>query len=134
VPRDGDFYVCGPSTFMSDLSAGLAAWGVAPGCIHTEILAQVLQLPQALLLHRARCRTCRQGFQARDRWSHLPVAVSMFAGDHRSRVCSSWPKSVTYLCDGHVGQESAIRVRPALWPERSATVPIRSKRQRTATC
>jgi ferredoxin-NADP reductase/MOSC domain-containing protein YiiM len=37
LPRDGDFYICGPSTFMNDLTAGLAAWGVAPGCIHTEI-------------------------------------------------------------------------------------------------
>jgi ferredoxin-NADP reductase/MOSC domain-containing protein YiiM len=37
LPRDGDFYVCGPSPFMSDLTAGLAAWGLAPGCIHTEI-------------------------------------------------------------------------------------------------
>jgi MOSC domain-containing protein YiiM/ferredoxin-NADP reductase len=37
LPRNGDFYICGPSTFMSDLTAGLAAWGVAPGCIRTEI-------------------------------------------------------------------------------------------------
>ena len=37
LPRDGDFYVCGPSPFMSDLTAGLASWGLAPGCIHTEI-------------------------------------------------------------------------------------------------
>jgi ferredoxin-NADP reductase/MOSC domain-containing protein YiiM len=37
VPRNGDFYVCGPSTFMSDLTAGLAALGVAAGNIHTEI-------------------------------------------------------------------------------------------------
>jgi ferredoxin-NADP reductase/MOSC domain-containing protein YiiM len=37
LPRNGDFYVCGPSTFMSDLTAGLAAWGVAPSCIRTEI-------------------------------------------------------------------------------------------------
>ena len=36
VPRDGDFYICGPSTFMSDLTAGLAAWGVALDRIHTE--------------------------------------------------------------------------------------------------
>jgi ferredoxin-NADP reductase/MOSC domain-containing protein YiiM len=36
VPRDGDFYICGPSTFMSDLTAGLAAWGVARDRIHTE--------------------------------------------------------------------------------------------------
>src|SRR5271170_4460781 len=37
LPRDGDFYVCGPSTFMNDLTVGLAAWGVAPDRIHTEI-------------------------------------------------------------------------------------------------
>ena len=36
-PRDGDFYICGPSNFMSDLTAGLAAWGVAPDHIRTEI-------------------------------------------------------------------------------------------------
>jgi ferredoxin-NADP reductase/MOSC domain-containing protein YiiM len=36
LPRDGDFYICGPSTFMSDLTAGLAALGVARDRIHTE--------------------------------------------------------------------------------------------------
>ncbi|MBV8439385.1 MAG: MOSC domain-containing protein [Hyphomicrobiales bacterium] len=36
LPRDSDFYICGPSTFMSGLTAGLAAWGVAPDRIHTE--------------------------------------------------------------------------------------------------
>jgi len=39
VPRDGDFYICGPSSFLSDLSTGLAAWGVAPDRIHSEIFA-----------------------------------------------------------------------------------------------
>ena len=37
LPRDGDFYICGPSTFMSDLSAGLAGLGVATDRIHTEM-------------------------------------------------------------------------------------------------
>jgi ferredoxin-NADP reductase/MOSC domain-containing protein YiiM len=37
LPRDSDFYICGPSSFMSDLTAGLAALGVAPGRIHTEM-------------------------------------------------------------------------------------------------
>ena len=37
LPRDGDFYICGPSAFMNDLTAGLAAWGVAPDRVHTEI-------------------------------------------------------------------------------------------------
>jgi ferredoxin-NADP reductase/MOSC domain-containing protein YiiM len=37
VPRDGDFYLCGPSAFMNDLAVGLGTWGVAANCIHTEI-------------------------------------------------------------------------------------------------
>jgi len=39
VPRDGDFYICGPSSFLSDLSTGLAAWGVPPDRIHSEIFS-----------------------------------------------------------------------------------------------
>ncbi len=37
LPRNADFYICGPSTFMSDLTAGLAALGVAQDRIHTEM-------------------------------------------------------------------------------------------------
>jgi ferredoxin-NADP reductase len=36
VPRDADFYLCGPPAFMNDLTAGLAAWGVAASRINTE--------------------------------------------------------------------------------------------------
>jgi ferredoxin len=35
--RNSDFYICGPSAFMSDLTGGLAAQGVAPDRIHTEM-------------------------------------------------------------------------------------------------
>ncbi|HTV31620.1 MAG TPA: MOSC and FAD-binding oxidoreductase domain-containing protein [Methylocella sp.] len=37
VPRNGDFYMCGPAAFMHDLAFGLAGWGVAANRIHTEI-------------------------------------------------------------------------------------------------
>jgi ferredoxin-NADP reductase/MOSC domain-containing protein YiiM len=37
LPRNGDFYICGPSSFMRDLTAGLAALGVTPDRIHTEM-------------------------------------------------------------------------------------------------
>jgi ferredoxin len=37
VPRDADFYLCGPTAFMSDLSADLAGWGVAADRLRTEI-------------------------------------------------------------------------------------------------
>ena len=37
VPRNADFFICGPSAFISDLTAGLVAWGVATDRIHTEL-------------------------------------------------------------------------------------------------
>jgi ferredoxin-NADP reductase/MOSC domain-containing protein YiiM len=37
LPQDGDYYLCGPAAFMSDLTAGLSAWDVAPDRIHTEL-------------------------------------------------------------------------------------------------
>jgi ferredoxin-NADP reductase/MOSC domain-containing protein YiiM/ferredoxin len=37
VPREADFFICGPSAFMRDLTAGLAAWGSPAGRIHTEL-------------------------------------------------------------------------------------------------
>jgi len=37
VPRDADFYLCGPAAFMTDLPAGLAGWGVIADRIHTEL-------------------------------------------------------------------------------------------------
>ena len=37
VPRDADFYLCGPSTFLRDLTAGLAALGISDERVHAEI-------------------------------------------------------------------------------------------------
>jgi hypothetical protein len=37
VPRDADFYLCGPPAFLSDLTIDLEAWGVAINRVHTEI-------------------------------------------------------------------------------------------------
>ena len=37
VPRDADFYLCGPAPFLRDLRNGLKAWGVSDDRVHTEI-------------------------------------------------------------------------------------------------
>jgi ferredoxin-NADP reductase len=37
VPRDAEFYICGPARFMNDLTIGLSGWGVAPSRVHTEL-------------------------------------------------------------------------------------------------
>jgi ferredoxin-NADP reductase len=44
LPRNGDFYICGPATFMSDLTAGLKTLGVAPDRIHTETFGAGLSI------------------------------------------------------------------------------------------
>jgi ferredoxin-NADP reductase len=36
VPREGDFYLCGPAAFMSSLTADLAGWGVSAERLHSE--------------------------------------------------------------------------------------------------
>jgi ferredoxin-NADP reductase/MOSC domain-containing protein YiiM len=37
LPQDGDFYLCGPAAFMTDLTAALSGWGIARDRIHTEM-------------------------------------------------------------------------------------------------
>ncbi len=37
VPRSADFYLCGPSAFLSDLTGGLLGWGVEPARLHREV-------------------------------------------------------------------------------------------------
>ena len=39
VPSEGDFYLCGPPSFLADLRTGLAARGVAPERIHSELFS-----------------------------------------------------------------------------------------------
>jgi ferredoxin-NADP reductase len=36
VPRDGDFYLCGPSALMTEFTAALSAWGIAAARVHSE--------------------------------------------------------------------------------------------------
>ena len=37
VPRDADFYLCGPSSFLQSMRDGLEKWGVSTGQVHMEI-------------------------------------------------------------------------------------------------
>lgn len=37
IPREAQFYLCGPAPFLRDLTTGLAAWGATADRIHTEI-------------------------------------------------------------------------------------------------
>src|SRR6185369_3195721 len=37
VPRESDFYLCGPSSFLANMREGLASWGVPAEKVHMEI-------------------------------------------------------------------------------------------------
>ena len=37
IPRDSDFYLCGPPSFLQNLREGLGSWGVLAENVHTEI-------------------------------------------------------------------------------------------------
>jgi ferredoxin-NADP reductase/MOSC domain-containing protein YiiM len=37
VPRESDFYLCGPPAFLDDFTAGLGSWGVPHDRVHTEV-------------------------------------------------------------------------------------------------
>ncbi len=39
VPREGDFYLCGPASFLAELTTGLIGSGVSRDRIHSEIFA-----------------------------------------------------------------------------------------------
>ena len=75
LPRDGDFYICGPSTFMNDLTVGLAAWGVAPDRIHTEIFGSQPPITPGVAASPAGRPTCRADRLAADRWFRSPGPV-----------------------------------------------------------
>ena len=44
VPRDGDFYLCGPSSFLQQVREGLIDWGASAGNVHTEIFGTLKEI------------------------------------------------------------------------------------------
>ncbi len=59
VPREADFFICGPTAFMSDLTEGLAAWGIlARPRIHAELFGAGPSTRRALPPRNA-CRPTR---------------------------------------------------------------------------
>jgi ferredoxin-NADP reductase/MOSC domain-containing protein YiiM len=44
VPHDGQFYLCGPTAFLREITAGLNAWGLVADHIHTEIFGTLVSI------------------------------------------------------------------------------------------
>jgi len=131
VPRNADFYICGPAKFMGDLTSGVAAMGVARAYIHTELFGRT---HPASPLHNASSHIRRPSLPAQDRWSHSPAAVSMCAGCHRSKACSNWRRLATCRCGGRAEPGSVTPASPDWWREQSAIGQIRSMHRQRAIC
>ena len=43
VPREADFYLCGPAGFLRELTASLLGWGVEPRRLHREVFGPELR-------------------------------------------------------------------------------------------
>jgi ferredoxin-NADP reductase len=44
VPRDSDFYLCGPSSFLQNMGDGLRNWGVNAGKVHMEVFGAMASI------------------------------------------------------------------------------------------
>ena len=135
LPLNGDFYICGPSTFMSDLTAGLTALGRrARSHPHRDVRRRSVHYPRhccfAASATASAGRASRLGTNGFVRSCRSQCSL----GADRSTACSNWPRPATCPCDGRVEPESATPVRPDLWQGRSATARIRSTHRRTAMC
>jgi ferredoxin-NADP reductase/MOSC domain-containing protein YiiM/ferredoxin len=60
VPRNSDFYLCGPSSFLQDMRGGLQNWGVVAGNVHTEVFGSLEALTPGMT-HVARTPHVPQG-------------------------------------------------------------------------
>src|SRR5262249_6069228 len=87
VPRDAEFYVCGPAAFLHGLGAGLAAWGVAATHIHKEIFGPGESMTPGISARPARPhRGVRAPAGAAGRGPRFSVARGGFSvgGAHKS--------------------------------------------------
>jgi ferredoxin-NADP reductase/MOSC domain-containing protein YiiM len=87
VPRDADFYLCGPPRFLDQLTTGLAAWHVPQDRIHTEIFAGLTALTPGVVGAPARAPHLPEG-------SPTTGPLVSFA---RSGLAVRWAPSQTLL-------------------------------------
>jgi ferredoxin-NADP reductase len=67
LPTDADAYLCGPATFLADLTATLTGLGLEPSRIHTEIFGTAPGIPPGVVGSRASRPQPPPGTSAPDR-------------------------------------------------------------------
>jgi ferredoxin-NADP reductase/MOSC domain-containing protein YiiM len=89
APRDADFYLCGPTAFMSGLTADLASWGVPAERLHSENFGSGPALTPGVVVAPARA-------------PHLPdrsAGVGPMVSFARSDVALRWDSAFQSLLE-----------------------------------
>ena len=100
VARDADFYLCGPPSFLKELTEGLKRWGLIP---HESTWRCLGREPRSLRELRGppmRRFTLQQANPAADLRFHLHAADLRFRGIHGSPICWNWQKLAMFPYSG----------------------------------
>ena len=54
VPREADFYLCGPAPFLASMLEGLGEWGVGAGHLHSDVFGAVRPMAPGVVAGAAR--------------------------------------------------------------------------------
>ena len=135
VPREADFYLCGPTAFMTDLSAGLAGWGVAADRIHTEAFgasqaddAWHCGGPAEAAAPAGGAGGLRTARVLRAQRPQRPLGSAV------SKPARTFARPATCPCDGPAARESATTAKRPSSPAPSPISPTRSTRRLPAIC
>ena len=115
VPREADFYLCGPAAFMSGLTADLIGWGVSAERLHSENFGSGPALtPGVAAASAAAAASARPARRRGADGVFRQKQSGRCAGIRRFRACSNWPRPAMCRCDGRVAPASATIARPGL--------------------
>jgi ferredoxin-NADP reductase len=110
-PRDAQAYLCGPTPFMEEISAGLAAMGIDALRIHTEPFGPAPGLTPGIAATPARTPHPPAGQPGNGATISSPAATSPSHGAATTAACSNLPKQATYPSVGRAAPASATPAR-----------------------
>ena len=97
VPRNADFYLCGPTSFLHGFTVGLGEWGAASARIHTEIFGPEESITPGIAPSSRPPAHSREDLQASVPRFRSLGAGSQCRGIHDSKACWNWPKPAMFL-------------------------------------
>ncbi len=111
VTREADYYLCGPPSFLQQLTEGLKTWGVEPCANPPEVFGQEASITPGIAPSSHPPVHPPTGKPGPGHWFHSYEAGSRFRGIHATPACLNSRRHVTYRSSGPAVSGSAIRAR-----------------------